>query len=111
MVEVFSIICSSVAPLACACTATQNLWPNRVKSCHVASARELTEGVGSAHLSMFACSLVQGKQEEGRGGEGWRGCLYRVISGSPHKPRLQQSALFRSGYQHLSWGTAEGGDQ
>ena len=30
----------------------------------VAFAGELTEGVGWAHLSMFACSLVQGKLGE-----------------------------------------------
>ena len=40
----------------------------------------MTEGVGWAHLSMFACSLVRGKVG---GGGGRARCLYRVISGSP----------------------------
>ena len=69
-------------------------------------AGELTEGVGSAHLSMFACSLVQGKVGEGGGGEMPVSCYLWI----PPKPRLQQSALFRSGYQHLSWGAAERGE-
>ena len=74
---------------------------------------ELTEGVGSVHLSMFACSLVQGKLGEAGGtvggGQGGMRCLDRVISESPSPQPGLQSALFRSGYQRLSWGTAEMG--
>ena len=50
---------------------------------------ELTEGVGSVHLSMFACSLVQRRQAGAGGGGGGGGggrCLYRVISDSPTSP-------------------------
>ena len=34
---------------------------------------ELTEGVGSVHLSMFACSLVQRRQAGAGGGGGGGG--------------------------------------
>ena len=60
------------------------------------------------------CLLVSpGEVRGGRGtvggGQGGVRCLDRVISESPSPEPGLQSALFRSGYQRLSWGTAEMG--